>query len=95
MYERKVDANVTTVMLEGDIDLYNADEFKSSLQGIDGDVILDCTALDYIDSTGLGVLVAAFDRQKQKVKIVGLKPHLFRIFELTGLTAVFDIEVGK
>ena len=95
MYERMNDAGRTRVMLEGDIDLYNAEEFRNSLKDITGDVTLDCAALDYIDSTGLGVLVAAFDRDKQNVRITGLKPHLYRIFELTGLTTVFDIEVVK
>lgn len=46
----------TKIMIEGDIDLYNADEFKRAISGLSGDVVLDCSALNYIDSTGLGVL---------------------------------------
>ena len=85
----------TKIMIEGDIDLYNADEFKRAISGLSGDVVLDFSALNYIDSTGLGVLVSVFQKDAKRVKIIGLKPHLYRIFELTGLTGKFDIEAEK
>ncbi len=95
MYKRTVEGDVTRVLLEGDIDLYNADEFREALNDIDGKIVIDCNELNYIDSTGLGVLVAAFKNNARNVSITGLKPHLFRIFELTGLANVFDIEVAE
>lgn len=51
--------------------------------------------VDYIDSSGLGVLVAIQKRAIQnggRVKIKGLKEELKDLFELTGLTKVFDIQ---
>ena len=91
MYQKLIDKGITTVLLEGDIDLYNADEFKKDISGLEGNVVLNCEALNYIDSTGLGVL----SKDSGRLSIVGLKPHLFRIFELTGLTNAFHIEVAK
>lgn len=95
MYTRNIDGETTTVKLDGDIDLYNAEEFRAAITGITGNLVLDCHELNYIDSTGLGVLVAVFKNNGKNVKIIGLKQHLYRIFELTGLTAVFDIEVAR
>ncbi len=95
MYSRSVDGDVTTVKLNGDIDLYNAEEFREAISGVEGRLLLDCSELNYIDSTGLGVLVSVFKANNSGMTIVGLKPHLYRIFELTGLTSVFDIEVAK
>ena len=95
MYQKLIDKGITTVLLEGDIDLYNADEFKKDISGLEGNVVLNCEALNYIDSTGLGVLVSVFSKDSGRLSIVGLKPHLFRIFEITGLTNAFHIEVAK
>ena len=60
--EKKFDAaeNCWRIQLFGDIDIYNAPELKKELLGAtDADICLDCAHLKYIDSTGLGVLVAA------------------------------------
>lgn len=95
MYQKLIDKGITTVLLEGDIDLYNADEFKKDISGLEGNVVLNCEALNYIDSTGLGVLVSVFSKDSGRLSIVGLKPHLFRIFELTGLTKCISHRGGK
>ena len=48
------------VRLYGEVDIYNADSLKSELHSLieekKADIVLDCTSLKYIDSTGLGVL---------------------------------------
>ena len=35
MYQKLIDKGITTVLLEGDIDLYNADEFKKDISGLE------------------------------------------------------------
>ncbi|RXT08968.1 STAS domain-containing protein [Ammoniphilus sp. CFH 90114] len=50
--------------------------------------------VDYIDSSGLGVLVALQKKAVQNgggVSIYGLHGHVKELFELTRLTRVFDI----
>ena len=60
--------NSWNVSLSGEIDIYNAPELKSSLLKLidekNGNIIVDCTNLKYIDSTGLGVLISALRRVK-------------------------------
>jgi anti-sigma B factor antagonist len=58
-------------------------------------IIVDCTNCGYIDSSGLGVLVAvnkkARDRQVQIV-IRGLNADLTILFQLTKLDSLFTLE---
>ena len=90
------------VHLYGEVDIYNADSLKSELHALiderKADIVLDCTSLKYIDSTGLGVLVSALKKVKEaerQISIVCLKPHIAKIFTLTGLDKIFDIEVKE
>lgn len=90
------------VQLYGEVDIYNADSLKSELHALidekEADVVLDCTNLKYIDSTGLGVLVSALKKVKQAdkiIQIINLKPYIAKIFTLTGLDKIFVIEVSE
>ena len=87
------------VELKGEIDLYNADELKEEISVIsEGNVDVACEELEYIDSTGIGILVSQFKKLKDQgftIRIHGLKPHLYRIFILTNLQTFFDIEEAK
>ena len=71
----RVDYEATTeevgvVILEGEIDIYSAPEFKEVLvNGIEGGakrVIVDLSAVTFIDSTALGVLVSGAKRVRPR-----------------------------
>jgi anti-sigma B factor antagonist len=95
--------NVLSFKIQGELDVSNISEFKEKLfRGIEShspNVLMDCADLKYIDSTGLGVLVSALKKTKASggyIKIVRLKPYLQKIFVITALDKIFDIEVdGK
>lgn len=94
-------SGVLTVSVEGDVDISNVKELKSSLEECiieyQPDIILNCEGLSYIDSTGLGVLVSALKKAQtyeKNISIIQLKPYLYKIFELTGLDKIFEIEVA-
>ncbi len=93
--------NEWDVRLYGEVDIYNADSLKSELHSLidekKADIVLDCTSLKYIDSTGLGVLVSALKKVKEaekQIRIISLKPYIAKIFTLTGLDKIFTIEVS-
>ena len=99
-YDEKSDK--WNVQLYGEVDIYNADSLKSELHALiderQADIVLDCTNLNYIDSTGLGVLVSALKKIREadkQISIVCLKPHIAKIFTLTGLDKVFEIGVSQ
>ena len=98
-YNEKED--VWDIGLSGEIDIYNADELKEEINRLisekETSIVFNCDELNYIDSTGLGVLAAAANKIKDydgKVRIINLKPHIGKIFYLTGLTRIMDIEVN-
>lgn len=93
--------NKWNVHLYGEVDIYNADNLKSELHALidekKADIVLDCTSLKYIDSTGLGVLVSALKKVREAdrhISITNLKPYIAKIFTLTGLNKIFEIEVS-
>lgn len=91
--------NLWIIDIDTDMDLYSVPKLKELMLGCisenKGDFKLDCTKMDYIDSTGLGVLVSINKHIKVYdgvVSIVGLKPHIKKIFTITGLESVFNID---
>lgn len=94
--------NKILVDLNGDLDLNSVNDFKrqmdEALEENKTDVSISCEELRYIDSTGLGVLVSILKKVKEYggiMEIKALKPYLFKIFDVTGLTNVFKIEVAE
>jgi anti-sigma B factor antagonist len=58
---------------------------------------LNLTDVTYIDSTGLGVFVGFYKTLKANdgyVKIIGVNDRIKRLFEITGLDEIIDIEKG-
>jgi len=56
-------------------------------------IIIDLSEVEYIDSTFLGVLVAALKRvtkDKGDIRLIGFKPAVHAMFELTRMFRVFQ-----
>lgn len=87
------------LVVNKDMDLYAVPELKQAIleciAARKADIHLDATDMGYIDSTGLGVLVSSLNRVREyggNMSIKGLKPHIRRIFHLTGLDGAFVLE---
>ena len=87
------------VSLAGELDVSTADELKKSLHKLvdekNIDMKLNLENLDYIDSTGLGVMIGILKRLKIENKEVYIeKPrnNVRRIFNITGLDKVFKMD---
>lgn len=101
------DDNKCVITLEGEVDVYTAPRLKDSLlEQIEAGcqyMILDMDAVAFIDSSGLGVLVGALRRVKERsgsVRLVCSRDNILKIFRITGLDKVFPIfsnaeEAGK
>jgi anti-sigma B factor antagonist len=90
--------NYLVLHLEGELDTYNCGQLRSALveqveQG-HSRIIVDMSAVEYIDSTGLGSLVGGLKRVSEHggaMKIVCDNPQIVKVFEITGLDKVFAI----
>ena len=86
------------VRLTGDLDCYTSPRLRSALLTLVGDgvrqVTLDMAGSKFIDSTGLSVLVGGLKRLREQGGSLVLRepsPEILRIFEITGLHAVFNV----
>lgn len=94
---KNTNASELTVSLTGRLDTTTAPELekelKASLDGVTT-LVIDMSALDYISSAGLRVLLqirkAVYD--KGGVKIVNANDLVKEVFEVTGFINVLNIE---
>ena len=83
------------VVIAGRLDAAEAPSAQTFLDRVDGTVTLDCAALDYISSAGLGVLLKTQKRllaANGKLRLARLKPHLLDVFTYSGFDQLFEIE---
>lgn len=92
------DNDVCTIALEGEVDVYTAprlkEELVSVIEGGCPNVVVDMEKVGFIDSSGLGVLVSALRRARERdgvVRIVCTRDNILKIFRITGLDKVFPI----
>lgn len=92
------DKNCWNIAVQGEIDIYNSSNVKDYLSNLiqehPTDVFMDCTNLEYIDSTGLGALVAVVKKIKQyngDFHLSNVKSNVSKVFKITNLDKVFII----
>ena len=85
--------------LEGEMDTAAAIEAEEVLkplyQSNGKDVVIDCTSLDYIASSGLRILLSILKGAKacgSKVSLRGVNDDIKNVFKLTGFISIFDLE---
>lgn len=93
---------ITTVAQVADvnsnrIDAAAAIKFKDMFKEASADnnlpVILNLTQVDFVDSSGLGAIVAAMKHLggDRKMRLVGLSPMVTKVFSLTRMDRIFPI----
>jgi anti-anti-sigma factor len=93
------DGRVTIVSVSGDLVIGDSEAaFKKEvlrlLEQGKVDLLIDCTDLRLVDSTGLGALVRAMTTSQSEggqAKLLGVGPHLKKLLEMTKLDSVFEI----
>lgn len=95
---KRLEGNIGLITITGEVDVYTSPRVRSAmLEHLDNgctSLIVDLSAVDYLDSSGLGTLVAGLKRSKEhggQVILVSPKPRIVRVLEVTGLDQVFSI----
>lgn len=90
------------VAVEGEVDVYSAPALRAKLMELaDGGasrIVVDLESVEFLDSTGLGVLVAALSRVRRAggdLELICSQRRILRVFEITGLTKVFTIHATR
>jgi anti-sigma B factor antagonist len=94
---REVDGK-TIVAVGGEIDVYTAPKLRDKITELvaDGtyDIVVDMGEVEFLDSTGLGVLVGGLKKVRAhdgSLQLVCSQDRLLKIFRITGLAKVFVI----
>jgi len=88
---------VFIVSIEGRLTVGNESVFKTEMAGFSeraSKIVLDCSKMEYIDSTGLGLVVRFykdFTSRGGKFALAGLLPKPKLVFEITRAYKIFDI----
>ncbi len=95
--EKTTNASELTFALTGRLDTVTAPELekelKASLDGVTT-LVIDMTALDYISSAGLRVLLSAHKVMSKKggMKVVNVNEIVNEVFDVTGFADILTIE---
>jgi anti-sigma B factor antagonist len=91
----------TVVEVGGEIDVYTAPKLREQLVELVNDgnyhLVVDMEGVDFLDSTGLGVLVGGLKRVRAhegSLRLVCNQERILKIFRITGLTKVFPIHTS-
>ncbi len=95
--KKTLNGSALTVALEGRLDTTTAPELekelKDSLSGVD-ELTLDFTALEYISSAGLRVLLSAHKTMSKQgeMKVTHVNEVVQDVFDVTGFADILNIE---
>lgn len=88
----------TVVAVGGEIDVYTAPKLRDTITELvaagNYHVVVDMEAVEFLDSTGLGVLVGGLKKVRAHdgaLELVCTQERLLKIFKITGLAKVFVI----
>jgi anti-sigma B factor antagonist len=86
------------VAVRGEVDLFTAPELKKSIGTAIEEgrvrIVVDLTETTFLDSSGLGVLVGALQRLRDRdgaLSIVNVDPAIARTLSITGLDQILAI----
>lgn len=86
------------VEVEGEIDVYTAPRLRELLIDLvnkgNFQLVVNMEKVEFLDSTGLGVLVGGLKRVRAhdgSLDLVCTQERILKIFRITGLTKVFGI----
>jgi anti-sigma B factor antagonist len=89
---------VAILTLRGEIDVYTAPRLRQAIVDlVDAgslNIVVDMEKVDFLDSTGLGVLVEGLKRVRTRngnLSIVVTQDKILKIFDITGLNKAFPI----
>jgi anti-sigma B factor antagonist len=88
----------TVLAVGGEIDVYTAPQLRERLielvEGGSHHIVVDMEQVEFLDSTGLGVLVGGLKRVRANegsLRLVCAQERILKIFRITGLEKVFGI----
>ncbi len=97
--EHRVENEIQIFAIKGRLDAATAptaeDTIRETMTDDTKRLMFDLSALEYLSSGGLRVILGAakeIRRREGKVALAALKPYVYEIFEVSGFTAMIPIK---
>jgi anti-sigma B factor antagonist len=94
----KENNGVPVLAVSGEVDVYTAPRLREKLVELVSQgkyrIVVDLEAVEFLDSTGLGVLVGGLKRIRThngSLSLVCTQQRILKVFDITGLNKVFAI----
>lgn len=98
----KKDSKCSLVEVKGRLDTTNylelENEFNKLIADGENNLLVDCTHLDYVSSSGLRVFLVALKtltKTNGKFLLFGLQENVKEIFEISGFISIFKVYEKK
>ena len=93
--EKTRSGNTVTLSLEGWLDYDAAPELKKAMDELESGVtelVLDCSKLEYISSSGVRVFVNGYNQMNGAIKLVHVPDDILEVLSITGAANQIPIE---
>lgn len=97
-YEWK-DGEQWNLVLKGDLDIYSCEPLREDLikklEQEPKDLVIDAEQLDYLDSTGIGVLISVYkllEEKEKTIRIENVKTNVAKILKIANMDQLMTLE---
>ena len=95
--EKTITGTATTLKIIGRLDTTTAPELEATIDGcVAGikELVLDCSALEYVSSAGLRVILKAqkLMNAQGNMKLTHVNETIMEVFDITGFADILTIE---
>jgi anti-anti-sigma factor len=95
---KEIDERTVVVGLQGAIDISNTPEIHKELKSLISqgkvNIVIDLSKVNYIASSGLGMIISCFKEAKKNkgsLKLAEVSDVIVDVFNLTGLNQILEI----
>jgi len=86
------------VVVSGEVDVFTSEELDAALSSAieegNHNLVVDLSGVEFLDSTGLGVLVKALKRVREhdgSLAVVATEDRITKVFRITGLDSAIGL----
>jgi anti-sigma B factor antagonist len=95
---REDHSDISILRLQGFLDAHTAPKFEKAIQQLLSEnrfkLVISMTDLNYISSAGLGVFMGFIEEIRKNdgdIKLSNMSPKVYKVFDLLGFPALYDI----
>ena len=96
--QQEISGGPPVIVLDGELDLARAPSLQRAIEQLRADghstIVVDLLGVNFLDSTALGVLVAALGRCREAggdLHLIVKEPRILKVLEITGLSNTFPL----